>query len=159
MDPFTALMNDLDYPLVIVTARAGAEADGCLVGFAMQASIEPARFLVGLSRTNRTFRIAAAGTHLGVHFPSVDDGACAELFGGETGDEIDKLARVAWHEGEGGAPLLEDVPNRFVGRILTRFSFGDHVGHLLTPVAVEYAGSERPFTFHRGKAIDAGHAP
>ena len=39
----------LDYPMFIVTTRAGDERSGCLVGFASQVSIRPRRFLVGLS--------------------------------------------------------------------------------------------------------------
>ena len=39
----------------------------------------------------------------------------AELFGGETGDEVDKFARCAWHEGPEGVPMLDGCANRFVG--------------------------------------------
>ena len=43
---FHALVSGCDYPMFIVTAAAGADRDGCLVGFACQASIDPARLLV-----------------------------------------------------------------------------------------------------------------
>jgi len=159
MDPFTELMAALDYPMLVVTARNDEEADGCLVGFACQASIHPPHFLVGLSVRNRTFRIARSATHLGVHVLAEDDRPLAALFGGETGDEVAKLERVAWHEGPAGVVLLDDLPNRFVGRVLERIALGDHVGHLLEPVAAEHAGVETPLTFQRAKGIDAGHAP
>ena len=58
-----------DYPMFVVTAvdpGTGARA-GCLVGFATQTSIEPFRFLVCLSRRNRTYRVARAATVLAVH--------------------------------------------------------------------------------------------
>ena len=47
-----------------------------------------------------------------------------ELFGGETGDEIDKFERCAWRPGPGGTPLLDGCPNRFVGRVLERHGRG-----------------------------------
>src|SRR3712207_8083841 len=53
---FHALVGDLEYPMFIVTARAGAEPLGCLVGFATQTSIDPPRFAVCLSHRNRTYR-------------------------------------------------------------------------------------------------------
>lgn len=159
MTAFDDLASELDYPMFIVTAMAGAERAGCLIGFASQASIDPGRFLVCLSNKNRTFRVAREATHLGVHFVPADRDDLAQLFGGETGDEVDKFARTDWHEGPHGVPLVDGCANRFVGRIIERFVLGDHVGHLLEPVAVEYGTSGREFTFHRAKRIEPGHEP
>ena len=159
MTAFDDLVSELDYPMFIVTAVAGDERDGCLVGFATQASIGPGRFLVCLSEKNRTFRVAREATHLGVHFVPADRDDLAQLFGGETGDEIDKFARTEWHEGPHGVPIVDGCANRFVGRILERFVLGDHVGHLLEPVAVEYGTHGAEFTFHRAKRIEPGHEP
>lgn len=154
---FDALMGDLEYPMFIVTARAGEEPLGCLVGFAAQASIHPQRFLVCLSRVNHTYRRGHDAAHLGVH--SVPEGAddLAELFGGETGDEVDKFARIAWHDGPHDVPLLDDCRNRFVGRVVDRMDAGDHTAFLLEPVAAEHADGEGEFTFHRAKRIEPGH--
>ena len=156
---FDRLMGTLDYPMFIVTAAAGGERSGCLVGFATQASIHPPRFLIGLSDKNRTHRVALEAETLAVHFVASDQDALAELFGGQTGDEVDKLARVEWRPGPGGAPLLEACPNRFAGRILERVDFGDHVGFLLEPVEVEVGPGQAEFTFHRAKRIEPGHEP
>src|SRR3954451_15624062 len=96
---FTSLMCELDYPMFIVTTVApDGERSGCLIGFATQISIDPPRFLVGLSDKNRTYRVARRAEHLAVHFVPEDGEELAELFGGETGDEIDKCSRCAWHE-------------------------------------------------------------
>jgi len=95
---FDALVGDLEYPMFIVTARAGDEPLGCLIGFATQLSIDPPRFLIGLSHKNRTFRRGGDSDVFGVHAVPDDAAELAELFGGETGDEVDKFARVAWHE-------------------------------------------------------------
>ena len=81
----------------------------------------------------------------------------AEVFGGETGDEVDKLAQVDWHEGPEGVPLIDGCANRFVGRVLERVELGDHVGFLLEPIAVEHGTQGEEFTFHRAKRIEPGH--
>jgi flavin reductase (DIM6/NTAB) family NADH-FMN oxidoreductase RutF len=156
---FNALVGELDYPMFIVTARAGAERSGCLVGFATQTSIDPARFLVCLSHNNRTYRVGCAAELLGVHFVPAQESELAELFGGETGDEVDKFARVAWEPGPGGTPLLDACPNRFVGRVLERLDAGDHDAILLEPVLAERGTDAAEFTFHRAKRIEPGHEP
>ena len=154
---FEELVAELDYQMFIVTTAAGGERAGCLVGFATQASIDPPRFLVGLSRRNRTFAVATEAEALVVHFVPEDAGELAELFGGETGDEVDKFARCAWRAGPAGAPVLEDLDHWFAGRVLERLDLGDHVGFLLEPIDGEASGSQEPFTFHRAKRIDPGH--
>ena len=89
----------------------------------------------------------------------VPEGAAelAELFGGETGDEVDKFERCAWRPGPDGVPLLDDCPNRFVGRILERLDFGDHVGMVLEPLVAEEDEQSGQLGFHRAKRIQPGH--
>jgi flavin reductase (DIM6/NTAB) family NADH-FMN oxidoreductase RutF len=153
---FNAIVGNLEYPMFIVTARAGDERLGCLIGFATQASIDPPRFVVGLSRQNRTHRLGRDSAALAVHGVPADAGELAELFGGETGDEVDKFARCAWHDGPEGLPILDDCERWFVGRVIDRLDGGDHELFLLEPVAAS-AGREEDFTFHRAKRIEPGH--
>jgi flavin reductase (DIM6/NTAB) family NADH-FMN oxidoreductase RutF len=154
---FNALVGDLDYPMFIVTTSAGGERAGCLVGFATQTSIDPSRFLVCLSRSNHTYRVARRARTLAVHWVPADAAELAELFGGETGDAVDKFARVAWHPGPGEAPILEDCPSWFAGRILERFDAGDHVAFLLEPVAAHRDANADELSFHRARRIAPGH--
>jgi flavin reductase (DIM6/NTAB) family NADH-FMN oxidoreductase RutF len=156
-DTFNALVGELEYPMFIVTASAGGEPIGCLVGFATQMSIDPPRFAVCLSHNNRTFRRGQHAELLGVHCVPADAEALATLFGGQTGDEVDKFARCSWHEGPGGVPILDQCPNWFVGRVVWRADAGDHDAFLLEPVAAEAGSAQDEFTFHRAKRIEAGH--
>jgi flavin reductase (DIM6/NTAB) family NADH-FMN oxidoreductase RutF len=156
---FNELVGDLEYPMFIVTARAGDEPLGCLVGFATQMSIDPPRFAVCLSHRNRTFRRGHDVPLLGVHCVPADAPELAELFGGETGDEVDKFARCEWHEGPEGVPLLDACANRFVGRVVWRADAGDHHAFLLEPIAAESDASQTEFSFHRAKRIAPGHKP
>ena len=107
-------------PLHVVTACRGDRRDGCLVGFATQASMRPARMLVCLSTANLTYRIAVASPALAVHLVPADRHDLAALFGGQTGDDTDKLSDIAWTAGPGGLPLLDDCPVRLVGRTMSR---------------------------------------
>jgi flavin reductase (DIM6/NTAB) family NADH-FMN oxidoreductase RutF len=133
-----ALVRSLDAGLVVVTAAAEDERDGCLVGFHSQAGMHLPRYVVWLSVANRTYRLARAASHLAVHVVGSGDHALAEHFGGQTADDagVDKLADLRWTAGPGGAPLLADLPVRLVGRIvgIVEVPDGDHVGFALAPV-------------------------
>jgi flavin reductase (DIM6/NTAB) family NADH-FMN oxidoreductase RutF len=145
--------------MFIVTAAVGEERAGCLVGFTTQCSIHPPRFLVCISDKNRTFGVARRADLLVVHLVPSDATDLAELFGSETGDEIDKFARCGWSPGPGGAPVLAGCGNWFAGRILDRRPAGDHWVFLLDPVDGASDERQRPFTFHRARRIPPGHEP
>ena len=154
---FQHLVAQLDYPMFIATVAAGDELAGCLIGFATQSSIHPPRFLAGISDKNRTHRVAKDATTMAIHLVPEDASELAELFGGETGDEVDKFERCAWRPGPEGVPLLDGCPNRFVGRIVERVDFGDHTGMVLEPFFAEVEEHQGQLKFHRAKRIEPGH--
>lgn len=133
-DAFDRVVALLNYPMFVVTTRSGDRLAGCLVGFAGQVSIHPSRFLVGLSKRNHTYRTAREASHLAVHLLSRDRCDLARLFGGETGDRVDKFSRCSWRAGPAGLPILTGAAAWFAGAIVGRYDLGDHVGHLLEPV-------------------------
>jgi flavin reductase (DIM6/NTAB) family NADH-FMN oxidoreductase RutF len=167
-DELSTVAQRLDAALVIVTVSIDGERDGALVGFHSQSSIEPPRYVVWLSVANRTTRLAAGAEHLGVHVLAATDHALAELFGGTTDDDAaphdGKLDRVPWTEGPGGVPMLDEVPVRFVGRVLEwlRPAGGDHHGAVLEPLggaldADRPTSVEAPFRLHQTHDITPGH--
>lgn len=156
---FDAVMAELDGPMFAVTCRGSdGQPAGCLVGFASQCSIDPPRFCACISRANQTYAAAVDASVLAVHLVPREAVALARLFGGETGDEVDKFARCAWRSGPHGAPILDDCPNWFVGRIDDRVALGDHVGFLLDPVAAGHRPGHVALGQRRAAAeIDPGH--
>ena len=103
--------------MFVVTTRADGDPSGCLVGFATQISIRPARFLAGVSKTNHTCPVAARSDYLAVHVLARRHIGLARLFGGQTGDQVNKFDHCSWHTGPQGMPILDD-----------------HIGYLLEPV-------------------------
>lgn len=155
------VMTSLDYPVFVVTTAAGEERSGCLVGFATQCSIHPPRFLPCLSVKNHTFRVAKKAEYLVVHVLHTDDKDTARLFGGETGDDVDKFAMTPWRPGPGGAPVLDAAKAWFAGRIREVLDLGDHHGFVLDPVDAEIddADPDRLLTFREAQDITPGHKP
>lgn len=154
---FEQFVEGLAAPMQVVTASARGERAGCLVGFASEVSIDPPLFLVCLSDKNRTHRVALDSELLAVHLLDADQHELAELFGGETGDEVDKFARWPWHEGPGGLPLLEGCPRVLVARVLERHPWGDHTAHLLEPLSVEIRAGAPGLDLTDVEELEPGH--
>ena len=154
---FDEFVDGLDYPMFLVTTAHDEQRAGCLVGFTTQASIDPPRMLVCLSTANHTYRVAEHAGLVAVHVLDPDQRDLAELFGGSTGDEVDKFGRCAWTAGPGGVPLVDDCERRFVGKVLERHRLGDHVGFLLEPLDVEASDSDKALSYEQVEDLDPGH--
>jgi flavin reductase (DIM6/NTAB) family NADH-FMN oxidoreductase RutF len=157
-EAFEQLVALLNYPMFVVTTRAGDELAGCLVGFTSQVSIRPPRFLVGLSKRNHTYRVAQRSDHLAVQLLPRRHRELARLFGSETGDRVNKFDRCAWHDGPHDLPVLDDAVGWFAGRVLTRVDAGDHVGFLLEPLEGSAPHNfDELVTFSDVRDLDPGH--
>ncbi len=140
-----------------MTACAGGVRAGCVVGYAAEVSIDPPRFLACISRVNATFPVAMAASRLAVHALTRADLALAELFGGETGDDIDKFSRCDWVAADDGTPILTAPRTWFVGAILQRVDFGDHVGCVLAPERWQDGGIRDHLTVPDLASLEPGH--
>jgi riboflavin-specific deaminase-like protein len=157
VEAFHRLMSDVELPMVIVTAGHDGKRSGCLVGFSAQASIDPPRYTVWISKHNHTYGIASRADVLTVHFPSADQRALAELFGTVSGDDVDKFESCPAHEGPHGAVVLDEIGRWFVGRIVETLDTGDHVAFVLEPLdgaAGQWTGQ---LGFQAVKDLPAGH--
>lgn len=150
---FHALVAKLDYPMAIVTCPGS----GCLVGFSTQCSIDPPRHLVCISKANHTHDLALASDVLAVHLLDEADRELASIFGELTGDEVDKLSLVAWTEGPGGVPVLDDAAGWFAGRVRDRVDLGDHTAFVLEPFDGAKRRWIRQLSFQMVKGLDPGH--
>ena len=155
---FERLVASLDYPLYVVTTAVRERPTGCLIGFATQCSIHPPRFLACISKKNHTLLPARQASVVAVHIVEQKDRNLAELFGGETGDEIDKFACVSWHFAH-GVPILDACQRWFAGSVLERIDLGDHVGFLLEPLDTEQRAADAQLTFQQARDIEPGHKP
>jgi flavin reductase (DIM6/NTAB) family NADH-FMN oxidoreductase RutF len=155
---FERLVATLDYPLYVVTTAVGEERSGCLIGFATQCSIHPPRFLACLSKKNHTLLLARRATTLAIHIAEEKNRDIADLFGGETGDEIDKFARVRWHM-EHDVPILDACERWFAGSVLQQIDLGDHVGFLLEPIDTAQHEPAEQLTYQSARHIEPGHKP
>lgn len=155
---FERLAATLDYPLYVVTTAFQEQPAGCLVGFATQCSIHPPRFLACISKKNHTFLVALRAPTLAVHIIEEKDKRIADLFGGETGDDVDKFSRVRWHY-VSGVPVFDACERWFAGSVLEQIDFGDHLGFLLEPIDTGRDVASEQLTFQKARDIEPGHKP
>lgn len=156
-DEFGRFTDGPAVPMHVVTAAAGDRIAGSLVGFGSQVSIDPPLYLVCISVANHTHEVALDAELLAVHLPGPDQRDLAELFGGETGDDVDKFARWPWRPGPSGVPILEGCPRVMVGQVLERQPWGDHTAHLLEPLSVEVHEGAPGLDLLDVEDIDPGH--
>ena len=157
-DDFDELMAQVAPAMVVVTVAVDGEASGCLVGFHAQCSINPRRYALWLSKANHTYELALRAHTFAVHFLDDGDEALAELFGGLTGDEVDKFERTSWSPGPGGVPLLDGCRHRLVLARHALFDAGeDHVCLVGDPVAATTADEFTPLRLPDVDDIEPGH--
>ncbi len=148
-----------DYPLYVVTAglAEGGDMAGCLVGFVTQCSITPPRFLVCISKLNRTFFVAERSRGIGLHLLGREQRQLASLFGEETSDTFPKFEHCDWREGVTGTPVLTHCAAWLEGLIMDRFDVGDHQALLVRPLSG--GDGDRPglLTLRQAPDLHAGH--
>ncbi len=159
-EKYATFVACLDPALAIVTLAHDGERSGCLVGFHSSCSIDPPLHAVWVSKANHTRGLALKTELLAVHLIEAARHDLAAHFGGLTGDETDKFSGLAWHPGPDGVPLLDELPNRTIGRrVRVLDAGGDHTCVILEPVAVDLGDTTHPATFRLGDAtdIEPGH--
>jgi flavin reductase (DIM6/NTAB) family NADH-FMN oxidoreductase RutF len=134
-EPFDQLMEMLDHPVFVVTTQTDGQPSGCLVSFATQISVRPARFVVGIPKYGHNLGVATRFDYLAVHVLSQGGHRLAQLFDDQTVDQLDRFRRCSWRAGPQGMPILDDAAAWFVARALNWSDLGDHVCNLLEPVA------------------------
>jgi flavin reductase (DIM6/NTAB) family NADH-FMN oxidoreductase RutF len=150
-------MRQADHAMFIVTVCTDGEASGCLAGFVTQCSISPARYIVCLSVENRTFTVAREADALAVHMVPRGQRNLAGLFGGETGDEVDKFAAAPWAPGPRGTAVLDGLRNWFAAAIIGEWAVGDHHAFLVEPMAWSFDDTEEPLMYHEVSDMEPGH--
>lgn len=156
---FDRLVAAADTAMIGVVTEAGGEVGGCLVGFHCQCSIEPRRYAVWLSKANHTCRLAERAEYLSVHWLARHQVGVAERLGTVSADvDPAKMRHVpVTRDPDTGAPVLDEVHDRFVGRVVHRHDDGDHVCFVVEPVSAVAPAQSSRLRLSQVAHLEAGH--
>ncbi|MBM3532338.1 MAG: flavin reductase family protein [Alphaproteobacteria bacterium] len=111
--------------VTVITCRL---ADGGLVGLTANSfnsvSLDPPLILWSLSKRARSLEAFRSATHFGVNVLAWDQVEIARRFSQRVAN---RFAGIAFHEGEGGVPLLDGCVARFVCVTHHQYEGGDHL--------------------------------
>ncbi len=146
---FRAALGMFATGVCVVTVRS---ADGGLVGLTANSfnsvSLEPPLVLWSLARRAGSMPIFERGTHYAINILAADQMPLAQRFATR---DIDRFAGVPWHEGAGGAPVLEGVVACFECANRSRYEEGDHVIFVGEVERCTSRPGAQPLIFHGGR--------
>jgi flavin reductase (DIM6/NTAB) family NADH-FMN oxidoreductase RutF len=116
------------YPLAVnvVTVGRGGSENALTVSWATPVSFDPPMFLVALDRLHYSVDFARSTKNFAVNVLAEGQERLAGQFAKQAMAGEDKLAGVAWREGETGAPILTDAVAYFDCELTSFVEAGDH---------------------------------
>jgi flavin reductase (DIM6/NTAB) family NADH-FMN oxidoreductase RutF len=147
----SALLNQLDRELWLVTAAAGERRGGLIATFVSQASLVPAlpRMLIGIARQHHTWELIEASGGFALHLVDEQHMDWAYRFGMRSGRQGDKLAGLAFRTGASGSPILSEALGWLDCRVEARMDTGDRTVYLGEVLDGALIGSQPPLTARR----------
>jgi len=135
--------------VTIVTAR---DATGAPVGLTANSfnsvSLSPPLVLWSLSRTAGSMPAFERGSHYAINILAAEQHALAERFASKSAD---RFADLAFHEGAGGAPILDGAAAVFECFNRSRYEEGDHVIFVGEVERCSWRAGVPPLIFHGGR--------
>lgn len=146
---FRAALGMFATGVTIVTARG---ADGQPVGLTANSfnsvSLAPPLVLWSLARSAGSMPAFERGSHYAINILAAEQHALAERFAAKA---IDRFADLAYHEGAGGAPILEGAAAVFECFNRSRYEEGDHVIFVGEVERCSWRAGAAPLIFHGGR--------
>ena len=146
---FRAALGMFATGVTIVTARG---ADGAPVGLTANSfnsvSLLPPLVLWSLARTAGSMPDFERGSHYAINILAAEQHALAERFASKSAD---RFADLAFHEGAGGAPILDGAAAVFECFNRSRYEEGDHVIFVGEVERCSWRAGVPPLIFHGGR--------
>ena len=146
---FRAALGMFATGVTIVTARG---ADGTPVGLTANSfnsvSLTPPLVLWSLARSAGSMPAFERGSHYAINILAADQHALAERFASKAADRFNG---VVFHEGAGGAPILDGSAAVFECFNRSRYEEGDHVIFVGEVERCGWRKGAQPLIFHGGR--------
>ena len=149
----------ISYGMYVVTARSGGRANGQIANTVFQVTAQPPQVAIAINKDNFTHGLIRDGGWFG--FSVLADGVPMEfigLFGFKSGRDVDKLAQVAFRDGQ-HCPLVTDHALSITeARVVRQVDAGSHTVFVGEVVGAEVLSEGPPLTY-AGYHARKGRAP
>lgn len=119
------LFERLSVGVYVVGVAAGERRRAFAAAWVMPVSFDPPLLALSVNPGHASCALLREGGGFSVNVLRRDQADLAAWFGAPR--QADKLAKVAWHPGQSGAPLLDDALAHFECRAVSETPAGDHV--------------------------------
>ncbi len=132
--------------VVTATAADGTKV-GCTANSFSSVSLDPPLVLWSIAKNAKSFDAFNETEHFAIHVLHEGQEDVSRLFATK---DADKFGQIAWREGFGGSPVLDDFSVRFECSTEHRYEGGDHI--ILVGRVHEMSSAEKePLGFYKGK--------
>ncbi|MEJ6555578.1 flavin reductase [Microbacterium esteraromaticum] len=152
--PFEALKGFNRQFITGVTVVTATDEDGNPRGLAANSyasvSLEPPLVLVCVQKTSSTYPALFRSSHLGINIMSNEQRDVVGVFASKTSD---KFARLDWHAGPDGSPLIDGSAASIEAEIKERFQAKTHTVFIAKVTHAEIA-EIAPMVYKAGRFFD-----
>jgi flavin reductase (DIM6/NTAB) family NADH-FMN oxidoreductase RutF len=147
----SALLDQTDRELWLVTAQTGTQRSGLIATYICNASLVPdlPRVLVGLAKQHHTRGLIEASDAFALHLLGEEHVGWVWRFGLCSGRDRDKFQGLATDTGATGSPLLAEALGWLDCRVEARLDTGDRTVYLGQVVQAELRRAAPPLTLKR----------
>ncbi len=134
--------------VTVVTSRDGDQVHGMTVSAFSSVSVDPPLVLVCANQSSITHRIIEAGGVFAVNILASHQQDISSLFASAE-HEDSRLERVAWAEGETGAPLIAEALASLECRVSSAHREGSHTIYVGS-VEAAHVTDRKPLVYYQG---------
>jgi flavin reductase (DIM6/NTAB) family NADH-FMN oxidoreductase RutF len=157
-DEFRSLLRHWASGVTVVTTKRRGGIHGMTASSFCSVSLNPPLVLVCVDRRNRTHEHIHEQGVFAIHFLAEGQEELSRRCAGQRGEIGNQLLDVPYHEGQIGAPILEDCLAHLECQTVYEYEGGDHTIFVGEIVASSAHSDRRPLLYFQGEYVRLGDA-
>jgi flavin reductase (DIM6/NTAB) family NADH-FMN oxidoreductase RutF len=121
-----SLFRRITLGVYVIGAAHNEQRDAFTAAWVMQVSFDPLLVALSINPEHASYGLLRESGAFTVNVLRRGQLDLARRFGTQSGRDVDKLAGVRWHAGQGGAPVLDEALAYFDCRVMASHPAGDH---------------------------------
>ena len=117
-------LGAMTYGIYVLTTCYKEEINGMIASWVSQVSYDPLLIMVAVHTHRYSHRLIEKSGCLALHVLAREQADLLKRFKGS--DSKAKFSSLQWNRGKTGSPVLEDCIAYFEGKVVDRFSHGNH---------------------------------